>query len=115
MTRRRYRGGPGNRCPPDVFVRPAQGADGEGIAPVFAAVVEEGSIGTQPPVDIEAYAARFREMLDGGPLVMAWVVEVDGRVVGSAGLHEGPGASALLACSRLRARCRPGWGSGRRR
>ncbi|MDN5914134.1 MAG: GNAT family N-acetyltransferase [Pseudonocardia sp.] len=71
-----------------MFVRLAGSSDGEAIARVFAAVAEEGSIGTQPPVDIEAHAARFQEMLAAGELVMAWVVEADGRVVGYAGLYE---------------------------
>ena len=55
---------------------------------MFATVAEEGSIGTEPPVDVETRAARFREMLSAGELVMAWVLEADGRVVGHAGLHE---------------------------
>jgi RimJ/RimL family protein N-acetyltransferase len=58
------------------------------MARVMAAVAEEGSIGTEPPVDIEARAQRFREMIDAGPPGACWVLDDAGEVVGNAGVGE---------------------------
>jgi RimJ/RimL family protein N-acetyltransferase len=69
-------------------VRLATIDDAEPMARVIAAVAEEGTIATEPPVDVEARAAGFREMVDSDGPEAAWVVEDDGRVVGNAGLHE---------------------------
>lgn len=72
-----------------VIVREATSADAEAMARVLAAVAEEGSIGSEPPVDVEARAQRFREAVDEnlGPGGM-WVLDDEGRVVGTAGAHE---------------------------
>lgn len=63
----------------------------------MAAVAEEGSIGTEPPVDVEARAARFRETFATEESAVAWVVDDDGRVVGTVGMHDSgpPGVVAL--------------------
>jgi putative acetyltransferase len=56
--------------------------DAEPLARVYAAVVPEGSLGGQPPVDVPARTERYREMIaSDGPDAM-WVLEEDGAVVG---------------------------------
>lgn len=69
-------------------VRPATDDDAEAFAAVIAAVAEEGRwIGTEPPVDVAARAARTREWTDRGDGI--FVLEDDeGRVVGNLGMHE---------------------------
>ena len=44
-----------------VFVRKAKIEDVEDMAVVMATVAEEGLIATEPPVDLEAVAQRFRD------------------------------------------------------
>lgn len=64
------------------MVREATSGDCEAIAQVMAVVAEEGSIGTEPPVDVAARARRFRETLDdpgGGGI---WVLDDASRVLG---------------------------------
>jgi RimJ/RimL family protein N-acetyltransferase len=58
------------------------------MARVLAAVAEEGLIATEPPVDLEARAERFREAIEGDGPAANWVLEDGGRVVGSAGVRE---------------------------
>ncbi len=58
------------------------------MARVVAAVAHEDSIATEPPVDVETRAQRFRDMIhNDGPGGM-WVLDDEGRVVGQAGAHE---------------------------
>ena len=66
------------------------------MARVLAAVAEEGLIGTEPPVALEARAQRFLEVIEGEGPSRLWVLEEDGRVVGNAGVHEA-GASGVLS------------------
>ncbi|MDQ4071390.1 MAG: GNAT family N-acetyltransferase [Actinomycetota bacterium] len=79
-----------------MVVRPARREDVEAIARVMAAVAEEGLIGTEPPVDLEARAHRLLEVIEGEGPSRLWVLEEDGRVVGNAGVHEA-GASGVLS------------------
>jgi ribosomal protein S18 acetylase RimI-like enzyme len=58
------------------------------MARVHAALAEEGLIATEPPVDLEARAQRFRDLIEGEGPAAAWVLEDDGRVVGNADVHE---------------------------
>lgn len=58
------------------------------MARVLATVAEEGSIGTEAPVDVEARAQRFREALENVGAGGMWVLDDEGRVVGTAGVHE---------------------------
>ena len=67
-------------------VRRAQESDTGAMAEVVAAVAPEGTIGAQPPVDVAARAAGFRDLL-GTAGAAAWVLVDDGRVVGSATVH----------------------------
>jgi RimJ/RimL family protein N-acetyltransferase len=71
-----------------VVVREATVEDAEGLALIMAAVAEEGMIGAEPPVDIEARARRFRETIEGEGPAAVWVLADDGRVVGHAAVHE---------------------------
>lgn len=64
------------------MVREATSGDCEAIAQVMAVVAEEGSIGTEPPVDVPARARRFRESLDDPGDGGMWVLDDAGRVVG---------------------------------
>ena len=66
------------------------------MARVTAAVAEEGLIGAEPPVDVEAGAQRFLGVIEGEGRSRLWVLEEDGRVVGNAGVHEA-GASGVLS------------------
>jgi putative acetyltransferase len=54
------------------------------MARVYAAVVPEGFLGREPPVDVTERAALYREMLGSDGPTAAWVLEQDGDVVGSA-------------------------------
>jgi RimJ/RimL family protein N-acetyltransferase len=65
------------------------------MARVLATVAEEGLVATEPPVDLEARAGRFREAIEGEGPAAAWVLEDGDRVVGNAGLHES-GADGVL-------------------
>jgi RimJ/RimL family protein N-acetyltransferase len=71
-----------------VFVRRARIKDVETIALIMAALAEEGLIATEPPVDLEAQARRFRAVIEAESPTAAWVLEDDGRVVGNAAVHE---------------------------
>jgi putative acetyltransferase len=68
-----------------VIVRRARDADVSDAALVAAAVAEEGFLGLQPPVDLEARAERYRELIEHDAL---WVLEHQGKVVGYAGAPE---------------------------
>lgn len=69
-------------------VRPARVADVEAMVQVLATVAEEGSIGTEPPVDRDALRARLHATVIGEGASAMWVLERDGRVVGQIGVHE---------------------------
>jgi RimJ/RimL family protein N-acetyltransferase len=71
-----------------VHVREAKIEDAEAMALIMAAVAPEGSIGTEPPVDVEARAQRFREAIEADGPGASWVLEDAGRIVGNAGVHE---------------------------
>src|SRR5919199_1001151 len=91
-------------------VRPARFEDAEAFARVIAEVAaEERWIGTQPPVDVAAYAERVRGWLRGGEDVV-WVLVEDGRVVGTLGLHptHAAGVMSLGMCIVADARGRGG-------
>lgn len=79
-----------------LHVRPAEVADTVVMARVMAHVAEEGSIGTEPPVDVDALAQRFRETIEGtGPSAM-WALERDGVVLGHA-TARATGVAGVLA------------------
>lgn len=70
-------------------VRRATIPDAHAAARVVAAVAEEGFLGAQPPVDVEAWTQRLREVIERGDPAGLWVLEDDhGRQVGHAAVHE---------------------------
>jgi putative acetyltransferase len=70
-----------------MLVRRATPQDAEVFAAVLAAVAAEDRwIGTEAPVDIPARAEQTRTMLAEGDAL--WVVEDDGEIVGTLGLHK---------------------------
>ena len=69
-----------------MLVRPATLDDIDGLIAVLASVAEEGRwIGTEAPVDRAARADRMRARIGEGELL--FVLEEDGRHVGTGGLH----------------------------
>ena len=71
----------------ELTIRRATAQDAEAFASVVAAVAaEERWIGTEAPVDVGAFADRMRALLEAGEDVL-WVLEEDGSVVGTLGLH----------------------------
>jgi ribosomal protein S18 acetylase RimI-like enzyme len=62
----------------------------------MAVVAEEGSIGTEPPVDVPARAKRFRETLDDPGDGGLWVLDDAGRVVGWIMAHQ-PGTTGVFS------------------
>ena len=72
-----------------VVVRYARTEDAEAMALIMAAVAQEGVLGTEPPVDVEARAQRFRDAIESDGPAASWVLDDDaGRVVGHGGVHE---------------------------
>lgn len=80
-----------------MMVRRATEADTEAMAHVFAVVAEEGSIGTEPPVDVPARAQRLEDMLHRDRPGAMWVLDDHGQVVGTttASEHGPPGVLSL--------------------
>jgi putative acetyltransferase len=58
------------------------------MAAVIAAVAPEGLIGAEAPVDVQERARRFRDSIEAGAPSGHWVLEEDGRVVGSADVEQ---------------------------
>lgn len=54
------------------------------MAAVHATVAEEGFLGAEPPVDMEARAEVLREMIASEGPAAAWALEDSGRIVGNA-------------------------------
>jgi [ribosomal protein S18]-alanine N-acetyltransferase len=70
-----------------LLVRRARPKDAEAMARVLAEVAEEGSLGSEPPVDVQARAEQFRELISGDGPEASWVLEEGDVVVGHANLH----------------------------
>ena len=92
------------------MVRRATPQDADGFAAVVAAVAEEGWIGSEPPVDVAAFARRLREMLTEGDVL--FVLDDGGRIVGTAGLHA-TRANGVVALGMSIAAADRGRGGGR--
>ncbi len=76
-----------------VIVRRARDTDVRDAALVAAAVAEEGFLGLQPPVDRDAGAERYRELIEQDAL---WMLEDQGKIVGYAGAPESvPGVLSI--------------------
>lgn len=68
-------------------VRLAEPSDSVALAEVIATVAQEDLLATEPPVDVSARAGTIREGIETGAFA-AWVLESDGVVVGTAGVHK---------------------------
>jgi RimJ/RimL family protein N-acetyltransferase len=71
-----------------MVVRCATTGDAATMALIMAAVAEEGLIGTEPPVDVDARAGRFRASIEAEGPGASWVLEAAGRIVGHAVVRE---------------------------
>lgn len=71
-----------------MIVRHATSDDAEALARLIATVAEEGLIASEPPVDIDDRARRFRESIEADGSGAFWVLDDGGRVVGNADVHE---------------------------
>jgi RimJ/RimL family protein N-acetyltransferase len=72
-----------------VIVGRATHDDLDAMARGYAAVVEEGFLGGQPPIDLDDRVGRFRDLIDRGDPTAMWVLEDDdGQVVGHVALQE---------------------------
>jgi RimJ/RimL family protein N-acetyltransferase len=93
-----------------VLVRYATLEDAAAFAAVVAEVAEENRwIATEPPVDVDAFAARVRSMLVEGSTFL--VLDDGGRIVGTLGLNpthaDGVVALGMSLLAEVRGR---GWG-----
>ena len=72
-----------------MIVRRGAASDAIDAARTMAVVAKEGSLGTQPPVDVAQRAERFREIVERGDPRGFWVLEDDaGRQVGHIAVEE---------------------------
>jgi RimJ/RimL family protein N-acetyltransferase len=69
-------------------VRGAEMEDVPAIAATIARVSEEGTIGTEPPVDLEERASGLRKLLGEPAPSAVWVLTDAGRVVGHASVRQ---------------------------
>ncbi len=58
------------------------------MALVIAEVAPEGTLGSEPPVDVDERAQRFRRTIEDRRAGV-WVLEEDSQIVGHAGVQEG--------------------------
>ncbi|MBC3193279.1 GNAT family N-acetyltransferase [Pseudonocardia sp. C8] len=93
-----------------MIVRAATEDDADAMARVIAAVAEEGTIGAEAPVDVDARAQWYRDAFAKAGAGGLWVLEDDGEVVGTAGAQEMgvPGVLGLGMALLPRARGRGG-------
>jgi putative acetyltransferase len=71
-----------------MVVRYATTGDAATMALIMAAVAEEGLIGTEPPVDVDARAEGFRSSIEAEGPGASWVLEDAGRIVGHVVVRE---------------------------
>jgi RimJ/RimL family protein N-acetyltransferase len=95
-----------------LTVREPRTDDAAAIAAVMAAVAEEGTLATEPPVDVAARAQGFRGVIEGDGPSALWVLEDDGRIVGHASVWT-TGAPGVLSLGIAILREARGRGGGR--
>jgi putative acetyltransferase len=95
-----------------VIVRPGAASDAIDAARTIAVVAEEGSLATQPPVDIDDRAHRLREIVERGDPAGLWIlVDDETRQVGHLVVEQSvPGVLTIGMAVLLEAR---GQGGGR--
>lgn len=80
------------------------------MAMLMKEIAPEGFVGTEPPVDVEARAGRFRETIEAGEPNVLWALEEDGRIVGNLGVRESVPGVLGLGMGLLREARGQGWG-----
>lgn len=97
-----------------MMIRRATVDDTAAIAQVMALVAEEGSIGTEPPVDHETLQHRLRETIEREGPDAIWVLtsEADDHVLGQTSLRSSHAPGVLLLSMALLPEAR-GQGAGR--
>lgn len=92
-----------------MVIRYATREDAVAFAEVVAEVAEEGWVATEPPVDVDAFAARIRTMLTEGSTF--FVLDDGRRIVGTLGLHPTHADGVVVLGMSLLAEVRGrGWG-----
>jgi RimJ/RimL family protein N-acetyltransferase len=71
-----------------MIVRAARLEDASAMALVIAEVAPEGVLGTEPPVDLDERAQRFRRLIEGGGPAAMWVLEEGAQILGAASVQE---------------------------
>jgi [ribosomal protein S18]-alanine N-acetyltransferase len=80
------------------------------MATLMKEIAPEGFVGTEPPVDVEARAGRFRETIEAGEPNALWTLDDDGRIVGNLGIRETVPGVLSLGMGLLREVRGQGWG-----
>ncbi len=98
---------------PGVEIRRASPEHAVDVVRVLETVAREGDfLGTQWPFDVGARVTRMRAALESGE-DRHWLLDHDGEVVGTSGLHPGSAAGVLTIGIAITAAAR-GRGGGRR-
>src|SRR5690242_17014572 len=85
-----------------MVIRRATLDDALPMAMLMKEIAPEGFVGTEPPVDVDARAARFRETIEAGDPNALWAVDDDGRIVGNLGIRESVSGVLNLGMGLLR-------------
>jgi putative acetyltransferase len=93
-----------------MVIRRATLDDALPMAMLMKEIAPEGFVGTEPPVDVEARAAQFRETIDAGEPNALWALDDDGRLVGNLGIRESVAGVLGLGMGSLREARGQGWG-----
>jgi ribosomal protein S18 acetylase RimI-like enzyme len=94
-----------------MVIRRAVPDDALPMAMLMKEIAPEGFVGTEPPVDVEARAARFRETIETGDPNALWALDDDGRIVGNLGVRQTAASGVLnLGMGLLREVRGQGWG-----
>jgi RimJ/RimL family protein N-acetyltransferase len=80
------------------------------MAMLMKEIAPEGFVGTEPPVDVQARAGRFRTTIEAGEPNALWALEDDGRIVGNLGITESVVGVLALGMGLLREVRGQGWG-----
>jgi putative acetyltransferase len=80
------------------------------MAMLMKEIAPEGFVGTEPPVDVEARAGRFRKTIEAGEPNALWALDEDGRIVGNLGIGETVPGVLSLGMGLLREVRGQGWG-----
>jgi ribosomal protein S18 acetylase RimI-like enzyme len=93
-----------------MIVRRATVDDAEPMARLMEELAPEGFVGTEPPVDVETRAGRFRATIEAGDPGALWALEDDGKIVGNLGVRETVPGVLSLGMALLRDARGQGWG-----